>query len=523
MIQQDFLVDQEPQDRQFGLTLLPFQRKFLSAAFRPGVRTSCLSMPRGNGKSALWAWISAQCLAPGGRFFRMSEGREIVLIAGSLKQARIVFKTVRKMVGERGYRFADSNQELSAWHLQTRTRLLAYGANAKTLMGLGDESTALILGDEPASWGEREGAAMYDAIKTSLGKPGSDLRLMLAGTRAPAKPGNWWVDLLDQDVPGLYVRVYDGKPDRKLSLNRVRWANPLMYAFPDSREVLKQERAAALVDPRARSQFCAYRMNVPTGDIATELLTVEQWEAVLARPVPARGGSLIVGADMGGSRAWSSAVGIWETGRVEAVALVGALPDIADRERADGVEKGTYQRLVDQGRLLICDGKRIPVPADLVDQIEEAFGVPEKIVCDRFKLAQMRDACDGQGYEVEPRATRWSESTEDIGALRSLAVDGDLAIEETSRGLLSVSMAASQVLSDDQGSTRMVKQGDKSAGRDDVSAALVMGSGEVQRRKQKPARTWPPWIVAPGPRVQVPQNALDQAAVDVTGGHIVYN
>ena len=51
------------------------------------------------------------------------------------------------------------------------------------------------------------------------------------------------------------------------------------------------------------------------------LLTLPDWERVIDRPVPEPVAAPIVGVDLGGNRAWSAAVAIWETGRVEAVAV----------------------------------------------------------------------------------------------------------------------------------------------------------------------------------------------------------
>ena len=51
------------------LTLQPFQRRFLRSALAPGIRTAALSLPRGNGKSTLVAWLGARALTPGDRLF----------------------------------------------------------------------------------------------------------------------------------------------------------------------------------------------------------------------------------------------------------------------------------------------------------------------------------------------------------------------------------------------------------------------------------------------------------------------
>ena len=69
-----------------------------------------------------------------------------------------------------------------------------------------------------------------------------------------------------------------------------------------------------------------------------------------------------------------------------------------------------------------------------------------------------------------PRA-RWSEATEDIAALRKLALDGPLSVELASRELLAESLAAAVVKNDEQGSCRLIKRDpSNNTGRDDVSS-----------------------------------------------------
>ena len=109
----------------------------------------------------------------------------------------------------------------------------------------------------------------------------------------------------------------------------------------------------------------------------------------------------------------------------------------------------------------------------------DAWGRPEGLLCDRFELNRLKDAVNGM--PVTPRVWRWSEGTEDILALRRLAADGPLAVEEGSRALLAASLSVALVKADDSGSLRMVKGGTNNTGRDDVAAALVLGAGALAR------------------------------------------
>ena len=108
------------------------------------------------------------------------------------------------------------------------------------------------------------------------------------------------------------------------------------------------------------------------------------------------------------------------------------------------------------------------------------------ITCDRFKLGAVLDAVRGR-CRVEPRVTRWSSAAEDIRAIRRAALDGPLAVEVKSRGLLTASLAVAVVKSDDQGSIRLVKGGSHNRARDDAAVALTLAAG-LASRAPAPAR-----------------------------------
>ena len=204
-----------------------------------------------------------------------------------------------------------------------------------------------------------------------------------------------------------------------------------------------------------------------------------------ARAVPERAGRPIVAIDLGGGRAWSAATAIWQSGRVEAIACAPGIPDIETQEDRDQVSRGTYSGLLATGRLRVAEGLRVQPPAALYDAVLGEWGNPELIVCDRFRLGELRDCTNGA--QVLPRVSRWSEAADDIRSLRRLAKDGPLAVEPSSRPLLVASLAVAMVKSDDQGNTRFAKQGTNNTSRDDVAAALVLGAGVYQRSMGKRA------------------------------------
>ena len=205
-------------------------------------------------------------------------------------------------------------------------------------------------------------------------------------------------------------------------------------------------------------------------------------EYILAREVPERVGRPIVGVDLGGGLAWSAAVALYSNGRVEAKAVASGIPSLEAQEKRDRVPAGTYTRLRDAGKLTVAEGLKVQPPAHLWAMVKEAWGKPQLLVCDRFRLPELEDAVK-HGARMEPRVSRWSEAAFDIRALRKMAYDGPLSVDVDSRALLATSLSKSMVKSDDQGNTRLVKKGTNNTSRDDVAAGLVLAAGAASVRE----------------------------------------
>ena len=294
--------------------------------------------------------------------------------------------------------------------------------------------------------------------------------------------GHWWWDLIaDGTKDRTHVQVYQGNVETWDKWSTIRKANPLIGLDAHTRKVILEERDAARLDSRLKARFLSYRLNRPSGDESEVLLTVTDWERVTAREVPERAGRPIVGVDLGGGRAWSAAVALYSNGRVEARAVAPGIPDLDEQERRDRVPAGSYQRLFDMGQLDVAEGLRVQPPSLLWDMIRETWGKPLMVVLDRFRLAEFEDAVK-RGARLEPRVSRWSESSFDIRALRQMALDGPLAVDADSQALLATSLAQAMVKSDDAGNTRLVKKGHNNTSRDDVATALTLAAGALARK-----------------------------------------
>ena len=464
------------------MPLRAFQKRFLREAMQPHVLTAALSMPRGNGKSWLAAVILKRCLSPGDSLHQ--PGKEYVLCAASLEQARICFRFVREWLEPTGdYRFIDSVTRLGITHKSTNTKLRVMSSNAKTAFGI--VGTPILVADEPGAWESAGGALMHDAISTAQGKPGSPLRVIYIGTLAPAKEG-WWHDMIERGSRGsVYVQALQGDAETWDSWQTIRKANPLTAISPEFRKKLLEERDEARADSRLKARFLSYRLNVPTQDSATMLLTVEDWQRVEAREVPPRKGKPLVGVDLGSGRAWSAAVALWENGRVEALALAPGIPDLAAQEKRDRVGAGLYTKLASTGKLMIAKGLMVQPVDQLVDAIFDAWGRPKMIIADRHRILELAASCEGKGEASRRGLLDGSTQPPTLRALRKLAMDGPLAVEESSRSLLAASLSVATVKNDDQGNTRLQKSGFNNTARDDVAAALPSWLPDLQEQSAK--------------------------------------
>ena len=456
--------------------LRPFQTRFIDNALAPGVDTACLSLPRGNGKSWLAGYLAARVLTPTDGLFQV--GKESVLLAASIEQSRIVYKFVRDELEPTGeYRFLDSATRIGITHKATNTRLRVISSSGKSAMGL--VNTPLAIADEPGSWQTVGGELMFDALMTAQGKPKSPLKIIIIGTLAPASDG-WWPQMITRGSHGsTFVQALQGDVEKWDQWSEIKRCNPLTAISKEFRKKLLEERDEARKDSRLKARFLSYRLNCPTADESSTLLSVEDWKLMLTRPVPERRGSPIVGIDLGGGRAWSSAVAVYRNGRSECFALAPGVPSIRDQEKRDRVPQGLYGRLVASGQLIVCEGLHVPPVGRLVKHLRARWGAPRSIICDRFRLGELEDVVNF--CPVVSRVTRWSEASEDIRALRRGVKDGPLAVSEDSRSLLLASLSVSKVENDSAGNSRLVKKGSNNESRDDVAQSWTLAAGARDR------------------------------------------
>ena len=463
------------------LDLLPWQRRFIRGALRPGVSTAALSIARGNGKTGLVGAIAAAAAAGP---LAVPRG-EVVIVASSFGQARVAFSDVLAFLGPtieaepRAWNVSDSPQRAELRHRPTGSTVKAIGSDPRRAHGL---RPVLVLADEPAQWPANTSDAMYAALETSLGKVEGS-RLIALGTR-PATAENWFARLLDGGAD--YSQQYRAPAEAPPYLART-WAraNPSAAYWPDLRDKIMAGARRAREDVAALARFRALRLNQGVADVDRPvLLGAETWRGLEADILPAPTGPLVFGVDLGSSAAMSAVSAYWpQCGRLEVLAAFPATPELAVRGRRDNVG-GLYGRMAARGELVMLGARVVDVGA-LLGLAMARWGPPAVVVADRWREAELLQALEESGLPpggLVSRGQGFRDGGEDVRAFRRAAVDGRLVTPPSL--LMRSAMAEAVVQMDAAGNSKLAKgaqSGRRQAARDDAAAAAILAVAEGER------------------------------------------
>lgn len=481
------------------LVLLDWERDFITRALQPGVRQAALSVARGNGKTTVVAALAACAIAGPLRQPRA----EVPLVAASYQQARIAFEHCFSFIREdffwprADWRIRNSIHAAGIDHVPSGARIRLLSSDPKRAHGIAPH---IIIADEPAQWDTGQGSRMYSALLTSLGKiPGS--RLIALGTR-PASTTHWFQRLLDSDGDrGIVAVCHSADPDCDVHDPRQwRRANPSLDAMPELHDAIRAESEAARKNPALLAAFRSLRLNMGTPDSESRemLVDVEQWRAACATSAPRRS-AYVLGLDVGGALALSAAVAVWpHTGRLEAMAQCGRVPDLDKRGSIDGVGS-LYEQAHAAGELQLNDG-RVAGIAELLAWARDEWGVPEVLVCDRWRIAELRDVLDRLAIRpaVMPRGQGYKDGNDDVRRFRTAVAEGRVHPARKYL-LLEAGLADAVVTSDPAGNVKLAKStegGRRACARDDVAAAAILAVAHADRIMARPVRTSPAAVVA---------------------------
>ena len=263
------------------MKLQKFQKEFERAVENPDYDTVVMSGPRSLGKTFSAARILTRCLTPGDSLFQA--GKTYILGAATLDTARMAYAFIRDALADsEEYTWTDSANRLGAVHIKTKTTLRVISSNAKASFGL--VNVPLVVLDEPGALENVGGQMLSDSLFTAQGKVGSRLKVVMCGTLAPMAlhAGHWWYDLVhDGSNDHTHVTYYHGERETWDTWATIRRSNPLIHLDSHTRKTILRERNAARLDTRLKARFMSYRLNLPTQDEATTLLTVDDYQLMI--------------------------------------------------------------------------------------------------------------------------------------------------------------------------------------------------------------------------------------------------
>ena len=455
--------------------VLPWERRFVYGAWRhPG--DVALSVARGNGKSALVAGIASAFVDPRGPLH--GRRREVVCVAASFEQSRIIFEDVLAFLGDRYdlnnrsiWRKQDSANRATLEFRATGCRVRCVGSDPSKAHGL---RPALALADEPAQWDHAKAERMLAALRTGLGKvPGS--KLIALGTR-PADESHWFARLL---TTASYSQCHAARPDDPpFRIRTIRKANPSVEHLPSLKARILEEVKDARIDPDALASYRALRLNQGVSDVSRAvLLDAGAWKVATALPEPdIPSAEYVLGIDLGQNAAMSTAASYRFDGRLDAVAVFPEVPALAGRGLADGVGN-LYVKMRDRGELVVA-GHRVADIQALLGEALDRWGRPRAIVCDRWREAELRQSLDAIRFppaSIVVRGQGYKDGGEDVRAFRRAVLGGHVRPAESL--LLTAAMSEARVVVDPAGNAKLSKAtegGRRHRARDDAAAAAIL-------------------------------------------------
>ncbi len=472
--------------------VLPWQAEFLTRALAPKVFDAALSMGRGNGKSTFVASVMAAALVGP---LRQPRG-EILLVASSFAQARVVFEHLRYFIEPwiaaraLDWKIDDSSQRASIMHKPTGARARCIGSDPKRAHGLAPYFAIL---DEPAQWPANTGARMLAAIETAAGKvPGS--RRWSIGTRHDDSE-HWFSKLLRGSAD--YAMVYAG--DIEDPHNPEQWedANPSLDAMPDLRERIEAESSKAKQDPDRLASFKALRLNGGVADVQHRaLLDADVWARIESDREGGefvRGeGEYVLGVDLGGGAAMSAFAGYWlDSGRVEAIAAFPREPDLRARGIADGVGN-LYERMAERGELFRSGTHAVDL-VSIFASIRDRWGLPICLVADRWKARDLQEAWTRAKLPVPTglvwRGQGYKDGGEDVASFRRAVLEGH--VSPSRNLLLRAAMREARTVADLSRNEKLAKStegGRRARARDDAAAAAILAVAVGYRKLVREGR-----------------------------------
>ena len=357
-------------------------------------------------------------------------------------------------------------------------------------MGGGLVNKHIIVCDEPAQFLTPR---ILNVLQTSLGKSAFS-KLVLIGTKSDSS-SHAWNQLLSEDSPGTYRQCYgaDIEEDKDKLFDEAFWYEvipSLKFGFPDIKQ-LRFEAAKAQKSKDSWQAFVSLRLNAGVSEFyQSRLIDPLEFELqceTTAEELPPRIGVPTIGVDLGESLSFTSAVAVYDNGRVEHFSQCPDTPDLSQRGRDDGVGE-MYVEAHRRGELLTNPGAVISVQS-FVAELVDRWGIPAMIACDDWRYKELCQALEAEGISlarIDKRRMGVHDSGTDIRLTRRSLLQGHLKM--TPSILMRHAIAQGLLKSDDSANWKWVKRNNV---RDDPAVALTLAEGcRVRHSRSSPVEDW---------------------------------
>ena len=331
---------------------------------------------------------------------------------------------------------------------------------------------------------------MVAALRTAAGKQPHSV------ASSPWAPGpltrtHWFAKMLAGGAD--YAQSHAARPGDP-PFQRRTWAkaNPSLAAMPDLLDAIRNEAKQARLDPALLASFEALRLNLGTEDVEISvLLDAGLWQSIEGEAELS--GPCVWGIDLGTSAAQSAVACYWpSTGALACLSAFPSEPTLAERGLRDGVG-GLYSECARRGELLTLGQRSVAIPR-LLQAALERFGRPSRVVADRWREAELRDALEAAGVplaDLEFRGMGFRDGAEDVRGFRKACADR--LVMPLPSLLLRSAMAEARTVSDPAGNAKLSKGsqgGRRVRARDDAAAAAILA---VAAGVRNPGQQRPRW------------------------------
>lgn len=473
-----------------ALRLAEFQMDFVRGALDPQNMVACLSIGRGNAKTALASGLALGSIMG---IWDAQPRREVIFAARNRDQAKIAFNFVCGYVAGLPKTKRDKFQIRRGSRLEVEfdgdggglARCVA--ADGRSILG---GAPVLAILDERAAWEKDRGDELENGVLSGLGKRNGKALIISTSGSDDANSFSRW---LDNPPDGTFIQEHRPAPGLPADdLDSLLIANPgSVEGIGASPEwLLAQARRAIARGGSALSSFRNLNRNERVcADNRSVLVTTDEWLSAEVAPdaLPPRDGECILGVDLGGSRSMSAAALFWpRTGRLEAIASFAGHPSLANRGAADGVGS-RYTEMKERGELSVLGENVVPAGPWLASIVKLAGDATIAcIVGDRFRHAEFMEAMQTAGLRVPfiSRGMGFRDGSEDIERFRAALFERQIKVAPSL--LLRSAFADAITLIDPAGNHKVTKS--RSNGRIDAACAVILAVSEGMRRIARPAR-----------------------------------